>query len=233
MLVLPAMNIHRLLSTILSLVLLLSLNTAYSQEKVDAGPAPKPEEEAAAADLIKRGALVQPIAANLNWRYVSFRGLEKPDAAAFALIAKLPATIELDLAGMELGAADLAAVAGLKALVKLNLSSSKVDDAGLAHLKGLQKLESLNLFNTSVTDAGLAALHGLKSLKRIYLYNTKVTDAGADALAKALPALKIDRGWDKALPPAAPKPEEKKPEPPKPPAAAPKPEEKKPEPPKQ
>jgi CubicO group peptidase (beta-lactamase class C family) len=215
------MKLHRLsLPSILAAVIFFLPATAPGQDKADAGPAPTPEEKQAADELAKRGALVQTLAANVNWRYVNFRGIEKPDAAVFALIGKIPTIIELDLAGQNFQPADLAGVAALKNLRKLNLSRSNA--------KGLEKLESLNLFQTGITDAGLKELSGLKNLKRIYVFETKVTDAGAAALAKALPSLAIERGWDKQLPPAtvaqakpeekkeAPKPPQPKPEPPKP-----------------
>ncbi len=208
----------------------LAWNTFAADEKSDAGPAPTPDEQQAIDQLNKRGALVQPLAANLNWRYVNLRGIEKPDAAAFALVGKLATTVELDLSGAQFKPEDLAAIGGLKFLTKLNLSRSSANDAALAHVKGLEKLEMINLFHTEVTDAGLANLNGLKNLKRIYLFETKVTDAGADALAKALPSLRIDRGWEKAPPTIVAKAEPPKVEPPKP--EPPKPEEKKPEPPK-
>ena len=221
----------------LAFAFLLSPFFAFAEEKVDAGPAPTPAEKQAADELAKRGALVQSLAANVNWRYVNFRGIEKPDAAAFALLGKIPSIVELDLAGVQFQPADLAVIASLKSLKKLNLSRSNATDAVLAHVKGLDQLESLNLFHTEVTDAGLKQLNGLKNLKRIYVFETKVTDAGVDALAKALPSLKIERGWDKQLPAAAvavakaepPKPPQPKPEPPKPPQ--PKPEPPKPAPP--
>jgi len=243
----PTMKLHRpsLLTILTAAFLLFPALAPAADEKADAGPAPTPEEKQAAEDLAKRGALVQSLAANVNWRYVNFRGIEKPDAAAFALIGKIPSIIELDLAGLQFQPADLAGVASLKSLKKLNLSRSNASDACLAHFKGLDKLESLNLFHTEVTDAGLKELSGMKNLKRLYVFETKVTDAGAAALAKALPTLAIDRGW--TVPPATvaqAKPEEKKepakpeppkpapvkPEPPKP--ATPKPVTPKPEPPK-
>ena len=196
-----------------------------AEDKPDAGPASTPDQEQAATELTKRGALVQPIAAGLNWRYVNFRGVEKVDADTLALAGKLPGIVELDLSGEKFQPDDLAKIEGLKFIAKLNLSSSSANDAALAHLKGFEKLESLNLFHTEVTDAGLPQLTGLKSLKRIYLFETKVTDAGAEALKKALPALKIERGWDKepavavaavTPPPATPaKPTEPKPADPK------------------
>ncbi len=212
---------------------LLAVAWILADDKPDPGPAATPEQDQAAAELVKRGALVQPIAAGLNWRYVNFRGVEKVDADTLALAAKLPGIIELDLAGEKFQPDDLVKIEGLKFLVKLNLSNTPANDAALAHVKGFEKLESLNLFHTEVTDAGLAHLQGLKNLKHLYVFETKVTDAGADTLQKALPKLKIERGWDKAAPvavaaapaPAAPpKPPEPKPEPkPEPPKEAPKP----------
>jgi CubicO group peptidase (beta-lactamase class C family) len=210
-----------LLPSILAATLLLAPSFIRADEKADAGPAPTPEEKQAAEALAKRGALVQPLAAGVNWSYVNFRGIEKPDAAAFALIGKIPSIVELDLSGVQFQPADLAGVATLKNLKKLNLSRSNAGDAGLVHLKGLAQLESLNLFHTEVTDAGLQQLAGLKNLKRLYIFETKVTDAGAAVLAKATPALRIERGWDLKLPPptvavAAPPAPPAKPEPPKP-----------------
>ena len=92
-----------------------------ADEKVDPGPAPTPEEQAAAADLTKRGALVQPLAAGINWRYVNFRGIEKAEGA-LALLAKIPTIVELDLSGAQFKPEELAAIAGLKNLQKLNLA---------------------------------------------------------------------------------------------------------------
>ena len=211
-----------------ALAILLAPLISLSEEKTDAGPPPTPQEQQAADELAKRGALVQSLAANVNWRYVNFRGVEKPDSATFALLGKIPSIVELDIAGGKFEPADLGSIAALKNLKKLNLSRTNANDAVLAYVKDLDQLESLNLFHTEVTDAGLQQIKGLKNLKRLYVFESKVTDGGVDELAKALPTLRIERGWEKQLPQPAtnpqPKPEEKK-EPPKPPQ--PKPEEKK------
>jgi CubicO group peptidase (beta-lactamase class C family) len=227
------MKLHRsFLPAIVAAALLLVPFILRAEEKADAGPVPTPEEKQAAEALSKRGALVQTLAAGVNWSYVNFRGVEKPDSATFALIGKIPSIVELDLSGSQFQPADLAGVATLKNLKKLNLSRSNASDAVLAHLKGLAQLESLNLFHTDVTDVGLQQLAGLKNLKRLYVFETKVTDAGAASLAKALPTLRIERGWDlKQLPPptvavaapAAPVAPPAKPEPPKPPQPKPEP----------
>ena len=217
-----------LLPAIVAVASLLTPFAIRADEKVDAGPAVTAEEKQAAETLSKRGALVQPLASGVNWSYVNFRGVEKPDSAAFALLGKITSAIEVDLSGTQFQPADLAGIVALKNLKKLNLSRTNASDAVLAHVKGLAQLESLNLFHTDVTDAGLAQLGGLKNLKRVYVFETKVTDAGAAALAKALPTVRIERGWDLKLPPAAaavaavPAPAAK-PEPPKPPQPKPEP----------
>lgn len=188
----------------LPLLVALSLPTFAADEKSDPGPKPTPEEEKAFAELAKRGALAQPVAQGANWRYVNFRGVEKPDAALFALLKPCALIVELDLSGVTLTDADLANVAGLKNLRRLNLARTAVTDAGLAHLKGLAQIESLNLFQTKITDAGLAQLSGLKNLKRLYVFESKVTEAAAKNFEKTIAGLKVDTGWK--LPPATPPP---------------------------
>ncbi|MDR3402910.1 MAG: hypothetical protein P4L99_10475 [Chthoniobacter sp.] len=221
--------------------------------KTDAGPPPTPEETKAVTELSNRGVRAEQVANGLNWRYVNFRGADKPDAALYAQLKSIPSIVELSLAGMKFAPEDLANIAGLKNLTTLNLSNTNVTDDGLAAVENLEKLSSLNLFSTGITDAGLRHLTHLKNLHRLFLAETKVTDAGVDMLKKSLPDAQINRGAELVVPPAAtptpkpaeekpaapaPKPEEKKPEPPAPPKPpeekpappAPKPEEKKPEP---
>ena len=194
--------------------LVFAASLVFAEDKADPGPAPTPDEQAAVAELSKRGVLVQPIATALNWKYVNIRGADKP-AELLALVGKIPTIVELDLSGVQAKPEEFAALAGLKSLVKLNLANSNVDDAALVNVKGLEKLQSLNLFHTPVTDAGLVNLHGLKGLKRLYVFETKVTDAGVAALGKVLTGVKIDSGWKEPAPAPAPAP--KPPEPPKPP----------------
>ncbi len=192
--------------------LLTSFATRAAEEKVDAGPPATAEETKAVEELAKRGVRADLVANGVNWRYVNFRGAEKPDAALYALIKSVPSIVELNLAGMQFTPADLANVASLKNLTVLNLSSTNVTDEGLVSLEKLEKLQSLNLFSTGITDAGLPHLAPLKNLRRLYLAETKVTDAGVDTLKKELPQAQINRGATLAPPVAAtpaPKPEEK------------------------
>jgi hypothetical protein len=201
---------------------------AADEEKHDAGPTPAPEELKAVEELGKHGVRADQIAAGVNWRYVNFRGADKPDSALYTQLKAVPSIVELSLAGKQFTPADLANISGLKNLTVLNLSNSNVTDEGLAAVENLDKLTSLNLFSTGITDAGLNHLSKLKNLRHLYLAETKVTDVGVSGLKKELSEVKINRGAELPPPPAtpAPKPEEKKPA-----APAPKPEEKKPAPP--
>jgi len=235
------------------------LSVRADDAKSDAGPPPTPEETKAVAELSNHGVRAEQVASGVNWRYVNFRGAEKPDAALYTQLKSIPSIVELNLAGMKFAPEDLANIAGLKNLTTLNLSTTNITDDGLAAVENLEKLSSLNLFSTGITDAGLGHLSRLKNLRRLYLAETKVSDAGVETLKKALPEVKINRGAELTVPPTAtpapkaeekpaappaPKPEEKKPAPPAPPTPpappkppeekpappAPKPEEKKPEP---
>src|SRR5580692_5276457 len=105
------------------LILLLSLATVLSagrlstfaeDEKPDPGPAPAPDELKAVDELVKRGARADQLASGINWRYVNFRGVEKPDGALYEQLKAIPSIVELSLAGKEFAPADLANISGLK-----------------------------------------------------------------------------------------------------------------------
>lgn len=154
------------------------------------------------------GVPANPIAANLGWRDVNFRG-QSAEVVAKALVPlkDVLGLYDLNLAGMKLKDADLASIKGLTNLSRLHLENTPITDGGLVHLRGLVNLHYLNLYGTSVTDAGLKELEGLTRLKNIYLWQTKTTEAGVADLKKALPQLDISTGVE--LKEVA-KPEEKK-----------------------
>src|SRR6185295_7805938 len=103
--------------------------------KPDPGPAPSPEETKAVEELTKRGVFAGQIASGINWRYVNFRGADKPDAAVYAQLKSIPSIVDLDLSGAQFTPADLANVSGLANLRKLNLSRSNVTDDALAAIE--------------------------------------------------------------------------------------------------
>jgi mono/diheme cytochrome c family protein len=184
-----------------------------------AAPTPKlPDYKPTAAELkaIKTleslGVPANPIAANLGWRDVNFRG-QSPEVVAKALVPlkDVLGVVDLNLGGMKLKDADLANIKGLTNLNWLHLENTPITDAGLVHLKGLVNLNYLNLYGTAVTDAGLKELEGLTQLKNLYLWQTKTTEAGVAGLKKTLPQLDISTGVDfKAIAKTEEKKDEKK-----------------------
>ena len=181
------------------------------------GPVPSPAELAARAELVKRGAHIRPIAAQVNWTLATFRSAPQDlPIEAYKSLHQLTTLQQLDLSGSGVTDEALAGVTGLANLVTLNLSQTAITDAGLDHLTGLDKLSTLNLFGTKITDAGLEKIAALKSLKRLYVAETKVTRSAVATLRKARTDLRVDDGEEFA--------ELVKPEPPKPAATpAPKP----------
>ena len=192
----------------------------------DAGPASSPAETKAVAELAKLGVDASPIALSINWRSANLRAVgPKPDAKIFALLKDVTNLQELNLSGLQLADADLAQIAGLTNLRVLHLEKTPTTDAMLAQIKGLKNLSYLNLYGTPITDAGLPQLKSLANLASLYVFDTKVTDDGIAALNKALPKLRVVKGWSaEDIAKLNAKPEEKKPAPAA--APAPKPENK-------
>ncbi len=60
---------------------------------------PRRRKKGVYEELSKRGVSAVPLAAELNWRYVNFRDLKKPDAAVFALLKPCSLIVELNLSG--------------------------------------------------------------------------------------------------------------------------------------
>ena len=172
---------------------------------------PTAAELKAIKELEALGVEARPIAANLNWREVNFRG-QSPEAIEKALgpLKNVLGLVDLNLAGAKIKDADLVNLKGLINLNRLHLENTPITDAGLLNLKGLVNLEYLNLYGTTVTDMGLASLQGMTQLKHLYLWQTKTTEAGVANLKQALPKVDISTGAEfKTIP----KPEEKKEEP--------------------
>jgi len=49
--------------------------------------------------LTKRGVFAGQIASGINWRYVNFRGADKPDAAVYAQLKAIPKLTKLNVTG--------------------------------------------------------------------------------------------------------------------------------------
>ncbi|MBI1356030.1 MAG: hypothetical protein GC160_16945 [Acidobacteria bacterium] len=154
---------------------------------------PSPQAIAKVSEL---GGLALEIAQKDPRMDVSFRGADKLEDSDLAVLKELGDVVYLRLGSTPVGDAGMDYVAPLTGLIKLSLEKTKITDAGLAKLEGLTNLEYLNIYGDEVTDAGLEHLSGMKKLKHLYVWQTKVTDAGVEKLQKALPEVKIDRGWE-------------------------------------
>ena len=194
----------RMLTPIFVLLLSLGSPGAGAAERSDA-------EKQAIQKIEAAGGTVREIAQNDDRLEVNFQLTGEPVTDEHvAPVAELSDVYELRLGKTSVTDGGLAHIKGLSALNRLHLENTKIGDAGLAHLKGLKELTYLNLYETLVTDAGLKHLKGLKNLKNLYVWQTRVTDAGADELRKALPDLKIEKGWDLAEVEATQKKQESK-----------------------
>jgi hypothetical protein len=218
---------HKTLALTAAVVL---LTAGLARAQAPNPPAPTEAEKQAVAKIRQLGGLALDLAQNDNHLEVIYLQTDGKfsDAYLVPLESLKGRLVHLNLGGQPVTDAELAHLKGLTDLTELHLEKTKITDKGLENLKGLTNLEYLNLYGTDVTDAGLANLEGLKKLKHLYLWQTKVTEAGAAKLKKTIPAVDVNRGAD-LVPPK----EEKKLQPPKPPAkkaGEKKPETKKPEP---
>ncbi len=189
------------MKSLLGLIVLLMVGVgvvvaAESVEKVDLKLT---DAQQAAVDKVKEGGgMVLRVASNTTALDVAFHLSDKKNTdGTIAHLKAVPNVTKLNLAGTDVTDAGLAHIAGLKTITHLHLERTNIGDAGLAHLKGLENLEYLNLYGTKVTDQGLNHLKGLKKLKKLYLWQSKATKAGGQGLAKAIPGLYVNTGWEK------------------------------------
>ena len=178
-------------------------STSADAEEVKAEPVkladykPSAAELKAIAKFEPLGVSVRPIAMNLNWREANFRSMgSNATDAAIAPLKDILGLMDLNLAGTKITDAGLASIKGLTNLTRLHLEHTEIGDAGLVHLKDLVNLEYLNLFDTKVSDAGLENLKALGRLRNLHVWQTQVTETGAATLQKALPKVRVDRGWE-------------------------------------
>jgi Leucine-rich repeat (LRR) protein len=129
-------------------------------------------------------------------------------ALGLATVDERGDVVEIDVAGTDLGDAELRHLGPLPSLRTLHLAGTKVTDAGLAELGqlaetgGLAGLERLYLAKCNVTDAGLRHVARLPRLRALNLYGTKLTSAGLPLLEE-LHELRLLSVTDIRLKPAA------------------------------
>lgn len=172
--------------------------TAKTKAKKSALPEVESASQEAVDRLMAAGAQVMPLFAGSSLLQVSFARRDTPAGdAEIALLADVAEQVfSLDLSGATATDQGYAQLAKLTNLMQLHLERSSVTDAALAALGGLGRLEYLNLYGTAVSDAGLAQLENLKHLRKLFLWETKVTYDAAEALAKKIPGLEFDLGYN-------------------------------------
>jgi len=108
-------------------------------------------------------------------RHLTLTGWDQKD---YAVLARIPDAVVLQMANEDVTDATLKYVAEMKSLRELDVAGSKITDAGLKDLVGLTRLQKLTLSRTAITDAGLKPLlDHLSDLKQLDVRDTGVTPA--------------------------------------------------------
>lgn len=152
--------------------------------------------DAAVAELKKRGAVVQQVAADTPAIDVNFSLLR--DKVTDADLALLPALrqrlVWLNLSRTAVTDDGRQHLQQLTQLRRLHAANTQLTDATFAALDGLAHLEYVNAYASGLGDQGLAKLAALPRAARIYAWQSKVTPAGAQAARAAKPLLLVDVG---------------------------------------
>ena len=152
--------------------------------------------DAAVAELKKRGAVVQQVAADTPAIDVNLSLLrDKVTDADLALLVPLQKRLVwLNIARTAVSDAGAASVAKLTQLRRLHAANTALGDATFRALGGLAQLEYVNAYATALGDEGLAALADLPKMARVYAWQSKVTPGAARTVRAAKPGLLLDLG---------------------------------------
>jgi YHS domain-containing protein len=152
--------------------------------------------DASVAELKKRGAVVQQVAADTPAIDVNLSLLrDKITDADLALLAPLaPRLVWLNVSRTAISDAAAKDLASLTQLRRLHAANTKLGDATFGGLGALAQLEYVNAYGTALTDSGLAELAALPKLTRLYVWQSKVTADGAKAARAKAPKLQLDLG---------------------------------------
>ena len=86
--------------------------------------------------------------------------------------------LHITLTGWDKQTKDYALLARKPETVVLQMANADVTDDTLRHLSGLKRLQELDLNDTQISDGGLRVLAEFPSLRVLRLRGTKVTDQG-------------------------------------------------------
>jgi uncharacterized membrane protein len=103
--------------------------------------------------------------------------------------------VGLNLSGLPIQDDELKVIANFQHLEKLVLNQTDITSEGIKNLANLTSLQSLALSGTNVDSKILATLEQLPNLTNLYLWNTPLLEEDFQELAKLLPKVSIDRGF--------------------------------------
>ena len=150
----------------------------------------------AVAELKKRGAVVQQVAADTPAIDVNLSLLRDKvtDADVSLLVPLANRLVWLNLSRTAVTDGAAKSLSALTQLRRLHAANTKLTDATFGSLGGLQQLEYLNAYGTGLTDDGLAKLAAMPKLERLYAWQTKVTPDAAKQAREKSPKLQLDLG---------------------------------------
>ncbi len=150
--------------------------------------------------LQQMGIPVQPLAADNPWTIVNLAGNKSLDKSTFSALRKIgDHVLELNFQDTNFDDALAKWLKYFPNLQKLQLQNSRISNKSISHLHKLNKLQSLNIYGTNVDDEAIGLLAEFPSLQILYCWQSKITAKGASQLKNALPSLKINHQFDKAM----------------------------------
>lgn len=152
--------------------------------------------DAAMAELQKRGAVVQRVAADTPAIDVNLSLLrDKVTDADLALLVPLQKRLVwLNVSRTAISDAGAASLKQLTQLRRLHAANTGLGDATFRALGALKELEYVNAYATALGDDGLATLVDLPKMARVYVWQSKVTPGAARAARASKPQLLLDLG---------------------------------------
>jgi hypothetical protein len=106
-------------------------------------------------------------------------------------LATLTTIRRLNLAGSEIGSADLDLLSQLPDLEHLLVGGTMIDDGAMRSANAFSNLKVLDLSETRISDASLSQIAQMESLEWVNLYKTRVSDQGLRQLRRERPKLTI------------------------------------------
>lgn len=152
--------------------------------------------DAAMAELKKRGAVVQQVAADTPAIDVNLSLLrDKATDAELALLVPLrKRLVWLNVSRTSISDDGAASLKQLTQLRRLHAANTALGDAAFRALGALKELEYVNAYGAGLGDEGLAAIVDLPKMARVYAWQSKVTPGAARAARASKPNLLLDLG---------------------------------------